>query len=266
MKLKIATERLALFTYVSEKHERVLSACGLQDFKQTWGRPVAWVEAPNETRGGWSGVGRLQLDADGSTLNLYVKKQQNYSRFSLLHPIRGEPTFKREYDRLQYLADHHIGAPKVVLYGKKVIENNLRAILATEELEGYLPLDLQTAAWFAKDGLARGCRRKRLQEIASFVRRFHEQGLVHRALYPKHIFAKESGGKLELALIDLEKSRLSPFFWYRSYYDLASLNRHAEHWSRADRLYFFKQYCRIERLGTLSKWLCRMLMKRSQRK
>lgn len=256
-----------MLAYLSENHAQALKQHQLHTFEQVWNHPVDWFEAPNERRGGWSGVGRLQLEnGTGKPLCLFVKKQQNYRRFSWRHPFRGEPTFKREFDRLQYLAKHQVGAPKVVCYGKKIIDGKLCAILVTEELEGYLPLDHYAASILLNSDLRRVQKRMLLGQLALFVRGFHQLGLVHRALYPKHIFVKGKENKLQMALIDLEKSRFSPFFWYRAYYDLAAFDRHAENWTRADRLYFFKKYCQIERLGVFSKWLCHKLIKRAQRK
>jgi hypothetical protein len=256
-----------LLAFISAKHAHVLEQYQLHTFEQLWHHPIEWFEAPNERRGGWSGVGRLQLDASGDKpLCLFVKKQQNHGRLTLLHPVRGEPTFRREFKRLQYLADHEIGAPKVVFYGEKTIENKLCAILITEELTGYQPLDNVTASWFSKESVTREQKRQLLKVIAVSLRNFHQLGLVHRALYPKHIFVKNADMSIQVALIDLEKARFSPLFWYRAYFDIAALNRHAEHWQAVDRLYFFMQYCRLQRLGKFSKWFCRQLIKRSQRK
>jgi serine/threonine protein kinase len=256
-----------LLVFISAKHARILEQYQVHTFEQLWDHPIAWFEAPNERRGGWSGVGRLQLDVSaGKPLCLFVKKQQNHGRLTLLHPIRGEPTFRREFQRLQYLAEHDSGAPRVVFYGEKVIENKLCAILVTEELDGYQPLDSLTASWFAEGRLTRTRRWQLLKVLAVSLRRFHQLGLVHRALYPKHIFVKNADMSAQVALIDLEKARFSPLFWYRAYFDLAALNRHADHWQAVDRLYFFMQYCQLQHLGMFSKWFCRQLIKRSQRK
>lgn len=257
----------SLPTFISSKHLQELEQLELSTFEQLWDCEIAWFEAPNERRGGWSGVGRLQLQTkEGGSLCLFVKKQQNHGRRTLLHPLRGEPTFRREYKRLQYLQTHGIAAPQVVFYDEKVIEGQSRAILVTEELEGYQPLDSLADIWFAQGGISRQYKQAMLRTIAESLRNFHQLGLVHRALYPKHIFVKSADGQAQVALIDLEKARFSPFFWYRAYFDLAALNRHAEHWSRSQRLCFFKQYCHLNRLSGLSKWLCRCIVKRSQRK
>lgn len=256
-----------MLTYISAKHAQALRECGLHTFEQVWQHPIAWFEAPNESRGGWSGVGRLQLELpSGGTLCLFVKKQQNHGRLTSLHPIKGEPTFRREYQRLQYLEARGIAAPQVVFYAEQLIENQACAILVTEELSGYASLESLAESLFIKRNFTRGQKQQLFKVIASSLRSFHQLGLVHRALYPKHIFVKDAETHPQVALIDLEKARFTPLFWYRAYYDLASLNRHAEHWQRADCLYLFMQYCQIKRLGTLSKWLCRQIIKRSQRK
>jgi tRNA A-37 threonylcarbamoyl transferase component Bud32 len=256
-----------LLTYISAKHAQALKECGLHTFDQVWKHPMAWFEAPNECRGGWSGVARLQLELpNGSSLCLFVKKQQNHGRLTLLHPINGEPTFRREYKRLQYLESRGIAAPQVVFYAEQVVENKTCAILVTEELSGYQSLESLAEPLFVKKNLTRVEKQQLFKVVASTLRNFHRLGLVHRALYPKHIFVKDAGIQPQVALIDLEKARFTPFFWYRAYYDLAALNRHAEFWGRTDRLYLFMQYCQIRRLGKLSKWLCRQLIKRSKRK
>lgn len=256
-----------MLTFISAKHAQVLQQYQLHTFEKLWEHQIEWFEAPNERRGGWSGVGRLQLEVTGAKpLCLFVKKQQNHGRLSLLHPIKGEPTFRREYKRLQYLQRKSVAAPQVVFYGEQVVENRSCAILVTEELTGYQPLDSLTETWFATERLTRANKHKLLQLIATSLRNFHQLGLVHRALYPKHIFVKDADGQAQVALIDLEKARFSPLFWYRAYFDLSALNRHAEHWKRSDRLYFFMQYFKLRHLGKISKWFCRRLIKRSLRK
>lgn len=251
--------------FISEKHAQMLRQHQLHTFDQVWSHAVDWFEAPNKARGGWSGVGRLQLTSGDKALSLFVKKQQNHGRRTLRHPIQGEPTFKREYQRLQYLREHGFAAPEVVFYGEKTIDGKPCAILITEELHDYQSLDEFVDACFSPPAMSRCDRRRLLDTIASSLRNFHALGLVHRALYPKHIFIKKTDDQVQVAVIDLEKARFSPVFWHRAYYDLAALNRHAEHWSRSDRLYFLMRYCRLERLGRVGKWFCRQLMKRSGR-
>jgi hypothetical protein len=71
-----------------------LTASHLADFEALWSVSTDWHEAPNERRGGWSGVSRHVL-ADGSAI--FLKRQENHLCRTLRHPIRGIPTFYREY-------------------------------------------------------------------------------------------------------------------------------------------------------------------------
>ncbi len=250
--------------FQSNYYQQVFAKNQLSDFDTLWASDIDWLEAPNEERGGWSGVGALSLAmAEGVPLQVFVKKQQNHGRLSLRHPIAGEPTFRREFERLKYLQAQGFAAPKVVFYAEKVVKGKQRAILVTEALTGYTPLDEVTQQLFQQPNHA--SQRILLHTLAASLRQFHALGLTHRALYPKHIFLKNTSDLTEIALIDLEKARFSPFFWYRAYLDLAALNRHAEYWRGSQRMYFFLQYCQLKRLNFISKWFCNLIIKRAKR-
>jgi Lipopolysaccharide kinase (Kdo/WaaP) family len=253
-----------LLTFVAANYQSRLQCNQLASFEEAWARHIDWFEEPNHRRGGWSGVGTLQLqETDGQAVTLFVKKQQNHGRKTWRHPIQGEPTFKREFARLRFLEAHHFLAPKVVFYGVAEQAGKQRAVLATEALAGFEPLDAVLAKWYPQASKAE--KRALMQRVAAEIRRFHALGLMHRALYPKHIFVKNAGKSAEIAVIDLEKARFSWFSWYRAYFDLSALNRHVEGVNRTQRLRFFKRYLNIEQLGWLSKCLCRLIMRRSQR-
>lgn len=253
--------------FQSNHYQAIFAQNQLHDFDAIWAREIDWFEAPNERRGGWSGVGRLQLDTPaGSPLRVFVKKQQNHGRFSLRNPIKGEPTFRREYEHLTFLAEREFDAPRVVFYGEQSTKQQTRAILITVELTGFIPLDALSHEIATKGMMSAQTKRILLASIASKIRCFHQLNLIHRALYPKHIFVATEGATPQIALIDLEKARFSPIFWNNAYFDLAALNRHAEHWRRTERLYFFMRYCQLQQLTGFSKWLCRLIIKRSMRK
>ncbi|MGQ0442957.1 MAG: lipopolysaccharide kinase InaA family protein [Methylophilaceae bacterium] len=238
----------------------------MKDFNRLWAQEIDWFETPNHRRGGWSGVGKLELNtAKGESLSVFVKKQQNHGRATLRHPIEGEPTFRREFERLQYLKQHGFAAPKVVFYDEKVIDNQTCARLVTEALLDYEPLDAITERWFKQGGISSVQKHRLLKVVAVSLLKFHMLGLVHRALYPKHIFVKDAATDPKVALIDLEKARFSPLLFYRAYFDLASLNRRANYWSFSERLYFFQRYFDLEQLTTPYKFLCRFIIRRSAR-
>lgn len=249
--------------FIHPQYSDLLNANGLENFEAVWNKAIDWFEEPNKRRGGWSGVGRLALKtADGSEVYVFVKKQQNHGRRTGRHPIQGEPTFRREFKNLQFLYKHQFAAPNVVYYGED--KQTQRAILVTLALSVYQPLDEfwqgQAAAWDAPR------KAEFIKALASNVRRLHDLGMVHRALYPKHIFVHTSQ-PLEFAVIDLEKARLSGLDWYRTYFDLAALFRHATWWGQDDQLVFFKAYC-VKSSQQLSSWqqsLFKRILKRAAR-
>jgi tRNA A-37 threonylcarbamoyl transferase component Bud32 len=159
----------------------------------------------------------------------------------------------------------HIPAPKVVFYDEKTIESADCAILITKTLLDYEPLDSITEDWFKQSAVTRAQKKTLLRHVAKSLRNFHKSGLVHRALYPKHIFVKNAGKQPKVALIDLEKARFRKVFWYCAYFDLSALHRHAEHWSHSDYMYFYLQYFEVSRLTKPLKVLCRLILKRSNR-
>lgn len=252
--------------FQSQHYQQIFAQHQLDGFEPLWHKQIAWFEEPNHRRGGWSGVGQLILASDNGELNVFVKKQQNHGRRTLLHPINGEPTFRREFARLTFLEAQDIKAPKVVFYGERKIDDQACAILATETLLDFEPLDVVTQRWFSTEQKTRQQKRQLLKTVASTVRAFHEAGLVHRALYPKHLFVKNAEIQPEVAFIDLEKARFSWLFLYRAYFDLAALNRHAENWSGSDRLYFFLQYFQVPALNKTLRFLGRQIVKRSARR
>jgi tRNA A-37 threonylcarbamoyl transferase component Bud32 len=254
---------------IAPHHQALLASYQLDNFEALWEHEIDWFEEPNQRRGGWSGVGRLELKQEGlASLNVFVKKQQNHGRRTLLHPIKGEPTFRREFERLQFLASHQFAAPKVVFYAESEVGGCQRAILVTEALDDYQPLDTFMSTW--RDKLSRQQQSTFIQQLAIELSRFHKLGLVHRALYPKHIFVKDAHQNASIALIDLEKARFSPCLFYRAFFDLAALNRHVDGVRKTQKLAFFMYYFGLtnpplKRMSVFYQWVCRCIVKRSQR-
>jgi tRNA A-37 threonylcarbamoyl transferase component Bud32 len=256
--------------FQSNQYQQLFAQHQLADFGAIWARDIAWFEPPNERRGGWSGVGTMALQGgtlQGSIhapLRLFVKKQQNHGRKSWRHPLAGEPTFRREFANLKFLAKHNIGAPKLVFYAENIcFAENLaakQAILITEELIDFVPLDTVQLS-----NLNQAQQHTLIQTVATEIKRFHNAGLVHRALYPKHIFVKNAQTAAEIAFIDLEKARHSNYAWYRAYFDLAAFTRHAIGWSADNKQLFIKTYFAKQELNFFDKLLCNMINRRAKR-
>lgn len=257
---------LALLNYISSKYEQLLYQNQLSTFEQVWSREVNWFETPNQRRGGWSGVGRIALQSNsGESFGAYLKKQENHGRFSLFNPLRGIPTFQREFEMIQYLEAHDIAAPQLLLYGSNT-NGALKAALLTKELLGFEAFDLFTARLFNQGPPFSAVRRALLKEVANFSRKLHDAHVQHRSFYPKHIFVQTlDDNHYKAAVIDLEKSRIRSVSLIATYYDLTTLHRHAKHWSMRDRVYFLKQYLNVKKLSTWHKSLARLIHKRANR-
>ncbi|MDD2934711.1 MAG: lipopolysaccharide kinase InaA family protein [Methylotenera sp.] len=252
--------------YIAPQYQKTLALNQLNDFDAIWNVKVNWFEEPNQRRGGWSGVGRIELkQADGSMMGAFLKKQDNHQHKSWLHPIRGIPTFEREFIMMRYLEQCGVNAPEVMLFGRNP-NGDLKTTLLTKELAGFVPLEDLTSQLFAKKRSALSEQNTILQAVAGYARQLHAAKVQHRSFYPKHLFVNMINANVpQVAAIDLEKSRINLFSVLRSLMDLSALNRHAEHWSKSRRMYFYLHYLGIKHLTPYAKWLCRRIVKRSHR-
>lgn len=243
---------------ISPQHLALLTQHKLASFEQMWGYAGDWFEPPNRERGGWSGVNFIELtDESGKKHAFYLKRQQGHMRRTWRHPIAGEPTFVREFEIMQHLKQHDVEAPNIVYFASK----NTQAILLTEALDGFVSLDkLQDKRQ------ANTPERKLIGQLAAAVRRLHQAHVQHRSLYDKHLFIKDKKDNFEVALIDFEKSRVTPFISMLKFSDLITLNYRTHNVSRTQRLRFYKQYFEIERLTLWHKCICRYIHKKSQKK
>ena len=254
--------------FISNHYQALFSQHQLADFDAIWRSEIVWFEPPNKRRGGFSGVGSIMLKEHAPQANnhgvqrFFVKKQQNHGRKSWKHPIAGEPTFRREFNNLIFLQQHNIGAPKVVYYAENISAK--QAILITENLTDFVPMDTIDLAH-----LNQTQQYNLVQKAALEVKRLHHAGLVHRALYPKHIFVKNAqsteNSAPEIAFIDLEKARFSPLAWYRAYFDLAAFTRHATSWNNENKDLFINTYFAKQRLNFFDKLLCMCIARRAKR-
>ena len=213
---------------------QLLTVSGLASFDALWSLPADWHEAPNERRGGWSGVSRHLL-ADGSAI--FVKRQDNHLCRTPQHPLRGIPTFYREYQNILRLHRHDIGTVEALYYGDRRETGHWHAILVTRALDSFMSLD----EWNAK--AAQHVQQERQSLIAATAcacARLHHHGLQHSSLYGKHVFvrrtpkASSAYEESDVCFIDLEKlrKRISPA--RVSAHDLEQLMRHTSGWSDED--------------------------------
>jgi hypothetical protein len=210
------------------------NACNLPDpvsFDNWWQIQGEWVEEPNDRRGGYSGVQRIQQDG----MLLYAKKQTGHTYRSLRYPW-GRPTVLRERDALLSAAKAGVAVPEIVYCAAQRGDEGWRALLVTKALEGFQPLD----EWYA--GPNRGqydtaVQQLLLRQIALCLANLHKARQQHGCMYAKHIFVRIQGtganALCAVALLDLEKSRRRLTRNQAALHDMLQLRRHSP-WDQTD--------------------------------
>jgi len=254
--------------FVDTEWQPILAYNGLDGFDALWRLQADWFEPPNHRRGGWSGVARCELARpDGGTSVVFLKRQENHCNRSWRHPIRGAPTFHREFKHILHY--RHCGIPTLepVYFGMREQDGNRRAVLVTAELSGFVSMADQVEHWLEQGAPPRRQRIPMLRAVASLLRQMHDHGIQHNCFFPKHVFTRTGAdGHIEVRIIDLEKSRWQPLRYLCSQRDLYTLNHHSLCWSRSDRLYFLLAYLGLDSLSPYAKWLWRRIAARTRRK
>lgn len=252
--------------YLEPGWHEILEQNGLGDFDALWDLKAEWFESPNERRGGWSGVVRLELQRpDGGIEEVFLKRQENHQRRTLRHPLSGEPTFGGEMRNILLL--HKAGVPTLdpVYYGQRQVDGHWRAVLMTRELKGFQPLGWWIEQWRESGWESSySIRRAVLVEMVRVIRQLHKDaGLVHNSLHPKHLFVRlhteQEKPRVEVRLIDLEKMRPVLSQKRTARRDLDSLNRRCLPFSLADRMRFLKLYLGTPHLSREGRNLWRYL-------
>lgn len=255
--------------FINERWLSILAFNGLDDFDALWRFRAEWFETPNQRRGGWSGVARCELPLpEGGSAAIFLKRQENHRTRSLRHPLDGVPTFLREFERIMAYRQQAIPSLEPVYFAMRGRGANQRAILVTEELTGFVPLDGLVRGWM-RDGMPpRAARLPVLLAVAALARQMHAHGICHGCFYPKHVFIRAAPeADIAARVIDLEKSRKCPLRTICALRDLYSLSHYSPPaWSRTDRLRFFKAYLGLPRLNAYARWLWRRIVARSARK
>jgi len=255
--------------YISPKWHQILAEKGLSDFDALWNLQLKLLDRPNTGRGsgGWSAVTLLTLELPGGReKRLIVKRQQNHTSRTVRHPFRGVPTFEKEFYNIQHYKRLGIPTIEPVYYAQRNSPDGTQAVLVTEYLEGYQPLNELETTWQEHGRLDRAELNRLIKAMASLIGKLHSKGLQHNSLYPKHLFIQQEGDKTRVKLIDLETTKRRPFGNWRRIRDLESLHRRARGWSRIDRLRFYKTYCDVECLDKNAKRLCRQIIRHNRKK
>lgn len=211
------------------------AACGgAAEFDRWWHAPGQWVEPANQQRGGESGV-RLLQPHDPAHPALYCKRQTGHVYRSLLYPL-GRPTILREQHAYRAFSRIGIETPTIVYCATRQQQGHWQALLVTEVLRGFVSLE----QWYAgHDGATPG--ETVLQRLAVTLARLHRARWQHGCCYPKHIFVRTKP-RVEIALLDLEKSRHRWHVESASRHDLHQLERHRGAMPESDLLRLHEVY------------------------
>ena len=193
-------------------------------FELWWRHHGHWVEPPNQRRGGESGVQLLQPSNKQQPV-LYCKRQIGHLYRSWRYPF-GRPTVLRERDAISAFTRLGIRVPWVIYCAARRQDKQWQAVLVTEELAGFISLE----QWYA-DEYHKAMTQIMLQQLATTLANLHRNGWQHGCCYPKHIFIKTltRNGQpptIEIALLDLEKSRRRWRAANASRHDMEQLKRH----------------------------------------
>jgi hypothetical protein len=247
-----------MLEYFGDGWKNILSTHSLANFEQIWTLKSDWFEEPNIRRGGWSGVIKYPLQHDKTTVNVFIKRQENHASKTLLHPIKGMATFKKEFHNIKRLTDKKIPTLELIYFGSQ----NLKAILITKSLENFYSLEsVDRSLLTTKE------RHALLSAIATATQKMHQHHFQHNCFYPKHIFVQKLDEQWDVKFIDLEKLKRTPFKKHATERDLFTLYRHSDfNWTIKDRIYFFKAYVNEGKLSKKSKKLWYAIEKKLQAK
>jgi hypothetical protein len=219
-------------------------------FKSLWNRNDPWFEEPNlgrrDSKKAWSGVSRIVFNDQA----FFLKKQENYFTYSVKPPFR-QLIVQKEYANIQLFKSYKIHCLDVVYFGTRKKSGKTQGIIITKALDDYISLhDIEL-----QHKKLHGAEQFRIQqavikEIASLVKKTHESGLMHRCLYPKHIYIEkhffetgEQETKRPLCrFIDLESARKVSYNSKKQLRDLETLNRRLPTLNFKGKLYFLLQY------------------------
>lgn len=248
----------------SEKNRELLSYNELGSFQSLWEVKGLFIEDPNFCRGGWSGIVlheiRLQ---NGKPLKIIIKRQENHAFRSILHPLRGTPTFFREYKNICRLEKCNIPTLQPLFYGERTAKDNMQAILAVRFLEGYRNLDDVLTGAYGKETAE---LKDITDPVAGMVAQVHSFRLQHSCLYGKHIFVKPAGnGPADVRLIDLEKMHSGLSRFSVAVHDLGALFRHAP-WPGDSWKLFLQSYIIKAALESKEKRLYKELVEKIEKK
>lgn len=235
--------------FITDEWQRIARAGGLNDYDAIWNLEIGWFEEPNQRRGGWSGVSRLEVALpDGSRTAVFIKRQQNHITRTWWHPFRGITTFRREFENLQWLQAVGVPTLDVLYFAERLVDGNRCAILISRELTGYISFEDCMANWKQHGFPGKPVWHSLMHKLAGIARHMHRHHIQQNCFLPKHVFISGIDGEMDIRLIDFEKAKRSVTVERAMLRDLDTFNRRSPGLRRTDRLRFLLAYYRQDRV------------------
>lgn len=252
--------------------KNTFSEAGYTDFDSLWNVEGELVEEGNfrgkDDNTFWSHVSRVNLP-NGKMI--YIKRQQNHFPNNLILKLRKLLTFEIEWKNYQRLQAAGVPTMKIIHFDKRKQNGNRQCILVSEELKDMTPMG-DLIKWFNEHGWpARKQRLAMLDAIVKTVHQMHSHGMIHNALYGRHIYINVPfvdgtpvfQDSYHTCLIDLERTKYpGPKSAKRFSKDLQQMYNKANGWPMRDRIWFLKRYLQIDQLTPEAKTIAREISTR----
>lgn len=191
---------------------------------------------------------RIRFFTDNPRTTLFLKRYQN---IPVLVQLKNWLARRKrislmacDLEPAQTLPGLGISTPRVIAFGYEwrwFFEK--RSFIITEQVPDSVSLEEKIPDCFFS------CRKKFIEDLAAFVRKFHNAGFCHRDLYLCHIFCNTQG---RFTLIDLSRV-FKPVYFSQRYHvkDITQLYYSAPGriFTKTDRLRFFLAYLQKDRLS-----------------
>jgi tRNA A-37 threonylcarbamoyl transferase component Bud32 len=215
---------------------------------------------------------RLEFQINSPATTLFLKR---YNHPPLFVQFKNWFTAKKriscayaEFESAKNISEFGINTPKMVACGQKLgLLFEQRSFVIIEKIKDGESLEKKLPDCFSDSANADNLkqRKKFIEQLAVFIKKFHQTGYRHRDLYLCHIFHTKAGG---FYLIDLARA-FKPVLFNEIYRakDLAQLHYSAPagYFSKTDRLRFLKTYLGREKLLSSDKALIRQIKKKANR-
>lgn len=254
--------------------EKIFKEAGYRCFDDWWNAEQNLVEIGNfrgpDDSTSWSHVSRILLP--GGRV-VYLKRQQNHYPNNIILKSRKLCTFEIEWQNYHKLQSAGIPTMKVVYYACRNYNGDKQCIIVSEELTGMSPIS-KLVKWFQKNEWPSSQERKAiLIALAKVVKKMHSAGLIHNALYGRHIYVNipfENGipklpDHYKICLIDLERTKSpGPTSSKLIKNDIEKMYRRIPEWPARDCISFLKEYLGIHKLDTRAKKTIRKISSKAR--